>query len=41
MNIKLPGLELAFSLYKTLMDDGLNRKGTQGLLLALEKLNKI
>lgn len=41
MGIKLPGLELAFSLYKTMMEDGLNKKGTQGLMLALEKINNI
>lgn len=41
MNIKLPGLELAHSLYKTLLEDNLGRKGTQGLYIALEKLNKL
>jgi len=41
MGIKLQGLELASKLYNILIEDGLGRKGTQGLYLALEKLNNI
>jgi len=41
MGIKLKGLELARSLYQIMIDDDLARKGTQGLYLALEKLNNI
>ena len=41
MNIKLNGLELALSFYKIMIEDGLGKKGTQGLYLCLEKLNKI
>lgn len=39
MKLKLAGLELVHKLYKMLQDDGLGRKGTQALMLALEKLN--
>jgi 3-hydroxyisobutyrate dehydrogenase len=41
MGIKLRGLELARSLYQIMMEDDLGKKGTQGLYLALEKLNSI
>jgi len=41
MNIKLRGLELVHSMFKIMMEDGLSKKGTQGLYLALEKLNNI
>lgn len=41
MNIKLSGLELVYSYYQIMMTDGLAKKGTQGLYLALEKLNHI
>jgi 3-hydroxyisobutyrate dehydrogenase len=41
MNIKLSGLELVYSYYEIMMKDGLAKKGTQGLYLALEKLNGI
>jgi 3-hydroxyisobutyrate dehydrogenase len=41
MNLKLSGLELALSFYKIMIEDGLGKKGTQGLYLCLEKLNKI
>ena len=35
MAIRLPGLELAESLYRSLAERGLGRLGTQGLVLAL------
>jgi 3-hydroxyisobutyrate dehydrogenase len=41
MNIKLKGLELAYSLYSFLQEEGHGRKGTQSLILALEKMNKL
>lgn len=41
MNLKLNGLELAHSLYKELQNQGHGQKGTQALILALEKLNNI
>jgi 3-hydroxyisobutyrate dehydrogenase len=41
MGIKLRGLELVHSLYKIMVEDGLEKKGTQGLYLALKKLNNI
>jgi 3-hydroxyisobutyrate dehydrogenase len=41
MGIKLRGLELARSLYQIMMENDLGKKGTQGLFLALEKLNNI
>lgn len=41
MGIELAGLKLAHKFYKTMIDDGLGRKGTQGLMLALEKVNGI
>jgi len=41
MNLKLPGLELAFSLYNELQQMGHSKKGTHALQLALEKMNNI
>jgi 3-hydroxyisobutyrate dehydrogenase len=41
MGVKLRGLELAIELYKYMIDEGLGKKGIQGLYLALEKLNNI
>jgi 3-hydroxyisobutyrate dehydrogenase len=41
MALKLPGLELVNQLYISLVKDGKGRLGTQSLVLALEKLNKI
>lgn len=41
MNLALPGLGLAKQLYGAVMAQGYARKGTQALLLALEKLNGI
>jgi 3-hydroxyisobutyrate dehydrogenase len=41
MNLNLKGLELAHSFYKLLLEEGHGRKGTQSLILAIEKLNKI
>ena len=41
MGLTLPGLELSLSLYKSLQEDGLGLKGTQALMLALEKMNNI
>lgn len=40
MNLQLPGLELAFRLYKKTAELGYSRKGTQSLLLALREINK-
>jgi 3-hydroxyisobutyrate dehydrogenase len=39
MGLKLKGLELAIDLYKYMIDEGLGKKGIQGLYMALEKLN--
>ena len=41
MGLKLQGLDLAINLYKYMIDEGLGKKGIQGLYLALEKLNNI
>ena len=41
MNLNLKGLELALSFYKFLQEEGHGRKGTQALVLALEKMNNI
>jgi 3-hydroxyisobutyrate dehydrogenase len=41
MNLDLKGLQLVHSFYKIMMQDNLSKKGTQGLYLALEKLNNI
>lgn len=40
MKIKLPGLELAFKLYRKTAELGYSRKGTQALLLALREMNR-
>jgi 3-hydroxyisobutyrate dehydrogenase len=39
MNLELPGLELAFTLYNKTAALGYGRKGTQALLLALREMN--
>ena len=41
MNLSLPGLGLAKQLYEAVRAQGYGRKGTQALLLALERLNDI
>jgi 3-hydroxyisobutyrate dehydrogenase len=41
MNLSLPGLGLAKQLYEAVRAQGYGRKGTQALLLALERLNSI
>jgi 3-hydroxyisobutyrate dehydrogenase len=41
MGLKLRGLELAMELYKYMIDEGLGKKGIQGLYIAIEKLNNI
>jgi 3-hydroxyisobutyrate dehydrogenase len=41
MNLCLPGLALAKQLYEAVRAQGYGRKGTQALLLALEKLNSV
>src|SRR3954469_18915215 len=41
MNICLPGLGLAKQLYEAVRAQGLGRKGTQALLLALEHINNV
>ena len=41
MNLELKGLELAYSFYDIMMKEGLGRKGHHGILLVLEKLNKV
>jgi len=41
MGLKMPGLELASQLYQKLDQMGYGRKGTQGLLLALEEMNQV
>ncbi|HVK16017.1 MAG TPA: NAD(P)-dependent oxidoreductase [Fimbriiglobus sp.] len=41
MNLSLPGLGLAKQLYEAVRAQGYGRKGTQALLMALEKLNNI
>ena len=41
MNLDLPGLRLAHSLYEKVADQGLARKGTHALQLALAKLSNI
>lgn len=41
LNLKLKGLELAHSFYKMMTDEGLGRKGTQGLVMVLEKMNNM
>jgi 3-hydroxyisobutyrate dehydrogenase len=39
MNLCLPGLSMVHQFYKALVANGAGRKGTQGLILALEMLN--
>jgi 3-hydroxyisobutyrate dehydrogenase len=41
LNLCLPGLALAKQLYEAVRAQGYGRKGTQALLLALEKLNSV
>jgi 3-hydroxyisobutyrate dehydrogenase len=41
MGLKMPGLEMAEQLYKMAATDGLARKGTQSLILALAKLSNV
>jgi len=41
MNLCLPGLALAKQLYEAVRAQGYGRKGTQALLLALEKINNV
>ena len=41
MGLKMPGLEMAEQLYKMAAADGLARKGTQSLILALAKLSNV
>jgi 3-hydroxyisobutyrate dehydrogenase len=41
MNLCLPGLALAKQLYEAVRAQGLARKGTHALMLALEHLNNI
>jgi 3-hydroxyisobutyrate dehydrogenase-like beta-hydroxyacid dehydrogenase len=41
MGIILPGLELALNLYSQLKDMGNGLKGTQALMIALERLNRV
>jgi 3-hydroxyisobutyrate dehydrogenase len=41
MNLCLPGLALAKQLYEAVRANGYGRKGTQALLLALEKINNL
>ena len=40
MNLALPGLALANQLYLAVQAQGLGRKGTHALMLALEQLSK-
>lgn len=40
MQLSVPGTALAFQLYETMMAQGKGRKGTQGLLTALEEMNR-
>jgi len=41
MRLRLPGLELAHKLYQELVTMGHARKGTQALILAVEKMNPV
>ena len=41
MKLQMPGLKLAHELYSLLVKDGYGRKGTQALMLALEKLSGV
>jgi 3-hydroxyisobutyrate dehydrogenase len=41
MNLSLPGLGLAKQLYEAVRAQGMGRKGTHALLVALETLNNV
>jgi 3-hydroxyisobutyrate dehydrogenase len=41
MNLSMPGLALVHQLYKALEAQGHGKKGTQGLMLALEKMSNM
>lgn len=41
MNLKLPGLELAYELYTRLMTIGHAKSGTHSLMIALAEMNKV
>lgn len=41
MGLKLPGLELAEKLYKSLSEKGYGKKGTQALMLVLEEMSGV
>ena len=41
MNLCLPGLALAKQLYEAVRAQGMGRKGTQALMVALEHINNI
>jgi 3-hydroxyisobutyrate dehydrogenase len=41
MNLSLPGLGLAKQLYEAVRAQGMGRKGTHALLVALETLNHV
>jgi 3-hydroxyisobutyrate dehydrogenase-like beta-hydroxyacid dehydrogenase len=41
LRLTLPGLDLALNLYNQLKDMGHGLKGTQALMIALERLNRI
>lgn len=41
MQMDLPGLTLAKQLYEQVREQGLSRKGTQSLMLALERMNSV
>jgi len=41
MNLSLPGLSLVHQLYVATKAQGYGRKGTQALLLALEKISDV
>lgn len=41
MNLALPGLALAEQLYRTVMAQGMGRKGTQALYLALKQMSNV
>jgi 3-hydroxyisobutyrate dehydrogenase len=41
MELQLKGLELAYSFYQIMKDEGLDRKGHHGILLVLEKMNNL
>lgn len=41
MKLELPGLQLAHELYQNVIEQGMGRKGTQALFLALERMNDL